>query len=89
MDARRIAARGKEDRYERPLRVQFGQVSCPRRGLVDVADCWVCPEYRGMADGRVESLMCGLTDDSVASAFWALDWDGPAGGRHGRRRSHA
>ena len=67
---------GRLDRTERALRVEAGQVVCPRRGLVDIEDCWICPHYRGLWDGRVESLICGLTEESLASAFWALDRPG-------------
>jgi hypothetical protein len=70
MSARRTGLR---DPSERALRVDRGQVVCPRRGTVDIEDCWVCREYRGLADGQVESLICGLSEDSVASAFWTLE----------------
>lgn len=62
---------------ERALRVEAGQVVCPRRGLVDIEACWTCRDYRGLTDGRSESVVCGLTDEALASAVWALD--------HGRR----
>ena len=67
---------------ERSLRVERGRVMCPRRGAVDIEQCWVCREYRGMSDGLVESLVCGLSDDAVASGQWAVDRDGatPGGG---------
>ena len=52
---------------------------CPRRGSVDIQECWVCREYRGMSDGHVESLICGLSDEAVESGLWALD-HGAAGG---------
>ena len=61
------------DHGERALRVEAGRVVCPRRGLVDIVVCWMCPSYRGLTSGRVEALICGLSDDSLASAFWALD----------------
>jgi hypothetical protein len=57
---------------ERALRVEAGDVVCPRRGLVDIQVCWVCPYYRGLSDGRVESLMCGLTEETLASTVWAV-----------------
>jgi hypothetical protein len=75
MCARRVDAEGSEP-PERALPVERGRVMCPRRGSVDIERCWVCREYRGMADAHVEWLVCGLTDDAVASGFWALDRDG-------------
>ena len=65
------------DSMERVLPVEAGQVVCPRRGVVDIEACWMCPDYRGLADGRSESVIRGLTEESLASAVWALD--------HGRR----
>jgi hypothetical protein len=65
--------RGGRDPAERALRVEVGHVVCPRRGLVDIQECWSCPEYRGLSDGRVESLMCGLTGETLASMLWAVD----------------
>ena len=83
MRARPIDAEG-SDPPERALRVERGQVMCPRRGPVDIERCWVCREYRGMADAHVEWLVCGLTEDAVESGLWAVSRDGPetAGGGH-------
>jgi hypothetical protein len=64
---------------ERALRVEAGQVVCPRRGLVDIEACWMCPDYRGLTDGRSESVVCGLTEEALASAVWALDHGHQAG----------
>lgn len=64
---------GRRDLSERALRVEAGQVVCPRRGIVDIEDCWICPEYRGLSDGQVESLICGVSNEWLASAIWALD----------------
>jgi hypothetical protein len=58
---------------ERPLRVQAGQVVCPRRGVVDIEGCWACPDYRGLGTGRVETLLCGVSTSSLATALWVLD----------------
>lgn len=44
---------------EHVLAVEAGQTMCPRRGIVDIEDCWVCPAYRGMSRGSVEGLVCG------------------------------
>ena len=45
---------GRKGRSELALRIEGGKVSCPRRGIIDIEDCWVCREYGGLADGRVE-----------------------------------
>ena len=58
---------------ERSLRVEGGQVVCPRRGNVDIEGCWVCPEYRGLGTGRVETLVCGVSISSLATALWVID----------------
>ena len=68
------------DPMERALRVEAGQVVCPRRGLVDIEACWMCPDYRGLTDGPSESVICGLTEESLATAVWTLD-HGPRTGR--------
>lgn len=44
--------------HERVLIVEAGQVMCPRRGIVDIADCWTCPAYRGLSGGRFEGVVC-------------------------------
>ena len=64
---------GRRDASERSLCVEAGQVACPRRGIVDIEDCWICPDYRGLADGHVESLVCAVSNEWVAGAIWALD----------------
>jgi hypothetical protein len=64
---------GRKGRSELALRIEGGKVSCPRRGIIDIEDCWVCREYGGLADGRVESLVCGLSEDVIAGAFWPLE----------------
>ncbi|MFL5686871.1 MAG: hypothetical protein ACJ77D_12525 [Chloroflexota bacterium] len=82
MGARPIDQEG-SDPPERALPVEHGQVMCPRRGAVDIERCWACREYRGMADAHVEWLVCALTDDDIASGFWAIEQDrsrSPGGG---------
>jgi hypothetical protein len=64
------------DPAERALRVEAGQVVCPRRGVVDIETCWICPDYRGLTDGGSEYLVCGLSEESLATAVWAIDHDG-------------
>jgi hypothetical protein len=63
------------DPAERALRVEAGQVVCPRRGVVDIEACWICPDYRGLTDGRSEYLVCSLSQESLATAVWAIDHD--------------
>ena len=58
---------------ERVLRIDEGRVACPRRGPVDITDCWVCPEYLGLSTGHVEALLCGASPYYVTSAVWAID----------------
>ena len=43
---------------ERILAVEAGQVVCPRRGIVDIEQCWVCPAHRGGAPGVADGLLC-------------------------------
>ena len=58
---------------ERVLAVDAGQVVCPRRGIVDLDLCWVCPAYRGLSTGRREGVICG-TEPVVLStaARWSV-----------------
>jgi hypothetical protein len=49
----------------RILSVEAGQVVCPRRGLVDVERCWVCPAYDGWRFADGEAVACrSVTIDS-------------------------
>ena len=41
------------------LAVEAGQVVCPRRGVVDLEACWMCPDYRGLTTGAREGVICG------------------------------
>jgi hypothetical protein len=43
--------------HERILTIEAGQVMCPRRGIVDLEECWACPAYLGMS-GWIEGLVC-------------------------------
>src|SRR4029078_4608052 len=72
MCARPIDAEGSEP-PERAPRVEGGQVMGPRPRPGHIERCWVCREYRGMADAHVEWLVCGLTDEAVRSGVWARD----------------
>lgn len=49
------------------LTVEAGQVVCPRRGVIDIEDCFHCSSYRGMTTGPVESLVCTPTSSSALS----------------------
>ena len=60
MGARPIDAEGSGP-PERALRVERGEVMCPRRGPVDIERCWVCREYRG--HGRCARRMARLRPD--------------------------
>jgi hypothetical protein len=64
---------GRTDPAERALRIERGEVVCPRWGIVDIEVCWVCRDYGGLAEGWHESLICGASEDLVASAFWPLE----------------
>jgi hypothetical protein len=63
----------RRDPAERALRMEAGEVVCPRQGLVDIEECWICPNYRGLREGRTESLICGLSEETLASETWAID----------------
>jgi hypothetical protein len=45
----------------RLLPVEAGQVVCPRRGMVDIERCWVCPAYEGLSAGASEGVLCRLS----------------------------
>ena len=55
MKVRRVARSRSRDRV---LPVEEGQVPCPRRGLVDIELCWVCPAYDGLSAGMSEGVVC-------------------------------
>ena len=44
--------------HRRILTIEGGQVVCPRRGLVDIEECWFCPAYRGIVTGVTSGLAC-------------------------------
>ena len=54
--------------HERILSVEAGRLMCPRRGIVDIEDCWICPAYRGMGGGPVEGLICSTAPVSLPFA---------------------
>lgn len=55
---------------ERILAVEAGQVVCPRRGIVDLEYCFICPSYRGFREGHVEALVCSADPDSSLWRFF-------------------
>jgi hypothetical protein len=58
--------------HERTLAVEAGQVVCPRRGVVDIEDCWVCPAYGGLSSSHIEGLIC-------RAERWTERWTMPPG----------
>lgn len=63
---------------ERVLAVEAGQVVCPRRGIVDLESCWICPAYRGLTTGPREGLICGTEPVFMAiAARWLGAHVGP------------
>ena len=60
---------------ERALAVEDGQVVCPRRGIVDLEMCWVCPAYRGLTTGSREGVICGTEPVFLPiAARWPIDY---------------
>jgi len=57
---------------ERVLAVEDGQVVCPRRGVVDLEMCWVCPAYRGLTTGLREGVICGTEPFLSITARWPI-----------------
>jgi len=57
----------KSQSHGRILGVEEGQVVCPRRGLVDIERCWVCPAFDGLSTGHYEGVVCraSLTPEPV------------------------
>jgi hypothetical protein len=56
---------------ERVLIIEAGQVVCPRRGLVDIEHCWMCPAYRGPARGVADGIACATEPISLDPRFVA------------------
>jgi hypothetical protein len=54
--------------HQRVLAVEGGQVLCPRRGVVDIEGCWVCPAYQGMS-GPMDSVVCSTKPVVMPSGF--------------------
>jgi len=43
---------------EQVLVIDHGRVVCPRRGMIDLELCFLCPRFRGFQEGITESLVC-------------------------------
>ena len=63
MELRRVV---KQPRRYRTLAVEDGEVVCPRRGVVDLELCWVCPAYGGLSGGRVQGVICTMNLSDLA-----------------------
>jgi hypothetical protein len=60
-----LHARSMEADRRGQLAIEVGQVVCPRRGPLDIEQCWTCRDFGGQtADG--ETLVCGW------SRLWTL-----------------
>jgi hypothetical protein len=44
--------------HERTLTVEAGQVVCPRRGVTDIEECYICPNFRRVTDDFDGSVRC-------------------------------
>jgi hypothetical protein len=63
----KVRRRSRSWSRDRILAVEEGQVICPRRGLVAIERCWVCPAYDGLSAGHIEGVVCrwSLSDSIV------------------------
>ena len=43
---------------ERTLTVEAGEVVCPRRGITDIEQCFICPSFRRLTDDFDGSVSC-------------------------------
>lgn len=43
---------------EQVLAINHGRVVCPRRGMIDLELCFLCPRFRGFQEGTTEGLVC-------------------------------
>lgn len=57
---------------ERVLAVESGQVVCPRRGIVDLEMCWICPAYGGLTAGPREGVVCGAEPFLSVASVWPI-----------------
>jgi hypothetical protein len=60
--------------HEQVLVVDEGQVSCPRRGIIDLELCFLCPRFRGFHEGITEGLVCGYESVlGIPDFSWGMD----------------
>ena len=61
------------------LAVEAGQVVCPRRGVVDLESCWMCPAYGGLTAAASEGVICGMEPAFLSiAARWPVGHLAPA-----------
>jgi hypothetical protein len=59
---------------EQVLPVDEGEVACPRRGIIDLELCFLCPRFRGFHEGITEGLVCSYESVLGIPDFnWAMD----------------
>jgi hypothetical protein len=67
-----------ENRDEQVLPVEAGRVVCPRRGVIDLELCFVCPHFSGFQEGVTEDLVCGY--ESIPGIMTPIgEWTSPPG----------
>jgi hypothetical protein len=60
--------------HEQVLVVDEGQVACPRRGIIDLELCFLCPRFRGFHEGITEGLVCGYESVlGIPDFSWGMD----------------
>jgi len=52
------------------LPVTDGYVGCPRRGLVDILECFVCPFSQGLSGEHSERVLCVWTRSLPTVGGW-------------------
>ena len=63
-----------ENRDEQVLVVEDGRVACPRRGVIDLELCFICPRFRGFHQGITEGLVCSYESVlGIPDFSWAMD----------------
>jgi hypothetical protein len=59
---------------EQVLAVDEGRVACPRRGVIDLELCFLCPRFLGFHQGITEGLVCGYESVlGIPDFSWAVD----------------
>ena len=59
--------RARDHHRDHVLAVEAGRVMCPRQGVVDIEQCWMCPAYAGLSETYAEGVVCkaNLSDQLV------------------------